>query len=143
MSLSESHTVRIRFEDGYKARATFESVPGAPSVLLDEPAPLGTAQGPNAQDLLAAAIGNCLAASLLFCLQKSRAEVAGIEATVTTHTGRNEANRLRIERVDVDLRVSGAGDAAKLARCSGLFEDFCTVTASIRGGIDVNVNVTT
>jgi hypothetical protein len=45
--------------------------------------------------------------------------------------------------VDVELRLSGAEDAAKLARCSALFGDFCTVTASIRDGITVNVNLTT
>ncbi len=139
--MAETHTVTLTFEDGYRARATFESVPGTPSVLLDEPQPLGGGAGPNALDLLAAAIGNCLAASLLFCMRKSRTDVGGLEATVTTYTGRNEANRLRVDRVDVELRVSGAGDAAKLARCSGMFEDFCTVTASIRNGIQVNVRL--
>jgi len=139
--MSDSHTVTLKFKDGYQAQATFESVPGAPSLVLDEPPPLGGSAGPNAMDLLAAAIGNCLAASLLFCMQKSRAEVGGLEATVTTHSGRNEANRLRIEHVDVQLRVSGAEDAAKLARCAGLFEDFCTVTASIRNGVTVNVSL--
>jgi uncharacterized OsmC-like protein len=141
--MSETHVVTLRLEGNYQGRATFDSVPGAPGVPLDEPPPLGAATGPNAMDLLAAAIGNCLAASLLFCLQKSRVEVGGIDATVTTHTGRNEVNRLRIDRVDVELRLSGAEDAAKLARCSALFEDFCTVTASIRDGITVNVNLTT
>ncbi len=139
--MSETHTVTLRFERDYQARATFESVPGTPGLVLDEPAPLGSATGPNAMDLLAAAIGNCLGASLLFCMQKSRAELGGLDVTVTTHTGRNETNRLRIDHVDVELRVSGADDRAKLARCSGLFEDFCTVTASIRHGVTVNVKV--
>jgi uncharacterized OsmC-like protein len=139
--MAETHTVSLSFGEGYRARATFESVPGAPSLLLDEPPPLGGAAGPNAMDLLAAAIGNCLGASMLFCMQRSRAPIGGLQATITTHTARNEENRIRIDRVDVQLRVTGAEDAAKLARCSGLFEDFCTVTASIRAGVTVNVSV--
>lgn len=141
--MSETHSVTLRFGGDYQARATFESVPGTPVVLLDEPAPLGQGAGPNALDLLAAAIGNCLAASLLFCLRRSRVEVEGLEARITTHTARNDQGRLRISHVDVELRPQvPAGDAAKRARCAGLFEDFCTVTASIRDGIKVNVALT-
>jgi organic hydroperoxide reductase OsmC/OhrA len=141
--VSETHTVSLKLEEGYRIRATFESVAGAPSLVLDEPEPLGAGTGPNAQDLLAAAIGNCLAASLIFCLRKSRADVTGLEARVTTDTGRTEGNRLRINRVDVELAPKvGEEDAAKMARCAGLFEDFCTVTASLKGGLDVRVNLT-
>lgn len=140
--MSDTHTVTLQFEDGYRCRATFENVPGAPQLILDEPPPLGGATGPNAMDMLAAAIGNCLAASLMFCMKKSRADMTGLSATVTTHTGRNDAGRLRISHVDVELSPAfAAADAAKFDRCAGLFEDFCTVTASIRGGVQVNVNV--
>jgi uncharacterized OsmC-like protein len=140
--VSETHSVSLKFEEGYRCRATFESVSGSPSLWLDEPAPLGGATGPNAQDLLVAAIGNCLAASLMFCLQKSRAEVTGLEVRVTSHTARNDANRLRISRVDVELSPQiKAEDAAKMTRCATLFEDFCTVTASIREGLQVNVTL--
>lgn len=140
--METGHTVSLKLEGDYRIRATFQSVAEAPSLLLDEPAPLGGGIGPNAQDLLAAAIGNCLSASLLFCAQKSRVEVTGLEARVTMHTGRNDANRLRISHVDVELSPQFKDeDAARMARCAGLFEDFCTVTASIRGGLDVNVKV--
>jgi organic hydroperoxide reductase OsmC/OhrA len=140
--MSETHTVTLKFEEGYRCQATFESVPGAPQIVLDEPPPLGGAGGPNALDLLAAAIGNCLAASLLFCLKKSRADVGGLSARVTTHSGRNDAGRLRISHVDVEISPAVApADAARFERCAGLFEDFCTVTASIRGGVQVNVSV--
>ncbi|HSL23330.1 MAG TPA: OsmC family protein [Vicinamibacterales bacterium] len=140
--MAESHVVSLTFQEGYRALATFESVPGGPQLLLDEPPPLGGAAGPNALDMLATAIGNCLAASLLFCLRKSRVEVSGLETTVTTHTDRNAAGRLRVTHVDVDIRPRiGGGEPAKFDRCAGLFEDYCTVTASIREGITVNVTV--
>lgn len=140
--MSDSHVVTLKFQHGYRALATFESVPGGPQLLLDEPPPLGGATGPNALDMLATAIGNCLAASLLFCLKKSRVEVAGLETTVTTHTDRNAAGRLRVTHVDVDIRPQiAAGDPARFDRCAGLFEEYCTVTASIREGITVNVSV--
>jgi organic hydroperoxide reductase OsmC/OhrA len=132
--------VTLEFEEGYRCVATFANVPGAPQLVLDEPPPLGAASGPNANDLLAAAIGNCLAASLMFCMKKSRAEINGLSASVTTHTDRNEAGRLRISHVDVELTPKfPATDTARLDRCAGLFEDFCTITASIRAGVQVNV----
>jgi uncharacterized OsmC-like protein len=140
--MSETHTVRLKFEDGYRCLATFESVPGSPEIVLDEPAPLGQGTGPNAMDLLAAAIGNCLSASLMFCLKRSRADVTGLSAVVTTHTDRNEAGRLRISHVDVELSPGvNEADTAKFDRCAGLFEDFCTVTASLRNGVQVNVSL--
>jgi organic hydroperoxide reductase OsmC/OhrA len=78
----------------------------------------------------------------MFCLKKSRAEVAGLSATVTTHTGRSDTGRLRISHVDVELSPAVASaDAARFERCAGLFEDFCTVTASIRDGLQVNVSL--
>jgi len=40
---------------------------------MDEPEPMGGNSGPNACKVLAATIGNCLTASLLFCLQKAMA----------------------------------------------------------------------
>jgi uncharacterized OsmC-like protein len=91
---------------------------------------------------VAAAVGNCLSASLLMCLQKSRAAVGGIEATVTARMERNERGRIRIAGFDVEVRPTiGPDDAPKLERCRGLFEEFCTVTASIRQGIPVHVTV--
>jgi hypothetical protein len=55
---------------------------------------------------------------------------------------RNEKKRLRVGRIDVRIT---AGDelleSKKRDRCMSLFEDFCVVTASIRQGIDVGVEV--
>jgi uncharacterized OsmC-like protein len=111
-----------------------------PDLVLDEPPPMGAAHGPNASRLLAAAVGNCLSASLLFCLQKSHVPVTGLTATVSGHTTRNEQGRLRLSQFDVCITLPDA-DETRRARCLTLFEDYCVVTQSVRQGIPVHVRV--
>ena len=142
MSAEALHHVTVRLARGYEFVAEFNDVPDRPSILLDEPLPLGEGRSPNAAALLGAAVGNCLAASLTYCMRKSRLELADLTADVTTHITRNEKGRNRISAIDVELmpEMSGA-DPTRVARCEDLFEDFCTVTASVRQGIPVNVSV--
>lgn len=56
-------TLNLEHVQGYEFRLTFDW-PDLPDLLLNEPAPLGA----GASRLLAAAVANCLSASLLFCL---------------------------------------------------------------------------
>jgi uncharacterized OsmC-like protein len=132
--------VRLRLEEGYQFRISFEGDKG--EIVTDEPPPLGEGQGPNPTALLAAAVGSCLGSSLLFCTRKARLEPTGLEVEVEIVTGRNPAGRLRIERMDVRLapRVR-SDDLERWGRCLDLFESFCTVTESVRAGIPVNVAV--
>ena len=143
MSDERTYHTRVRLARGYEFVAEFPDLPAASAPLvLDEPAPLGGGQGPNAAALLGAAIGDCLAASLAFCLRKSRVSMDQLEADVITHVGRNEAGKLRITSIDVELKPEiDPAEAARLQRCEGLFEDFCIVTESVRHGIPVNVSV--
>jgi uncharacterized OsmC-like protein len=136
------HHVTLSLKRGFEFEASFDDLPGCPQILLDEPQPLGESKGPNAAALVAVAAGNCLAASLLFCLRKSRASVGAMKVHVAAHVGRNEAERLRISHIDVELESDlGDDDLAKLERCSELFEDFCVVTQSLRKGLPVNVSL--
>ncbi|GMV05891.1 MAG: hypothetical protein AMXMBFR53_21680 [Gemmatimonadota bacterium] len=113
-----------------------------PALRLDEPAPLGDDVAPNASRILGAAIGNCLAASLLFCLEKSRVPVTGLTAEVRGELVRNAKGRLRIGAVDVVLHPTLDGvPPERMGRCLELFEDFCVVTQSVRDGLDVRVSV--
>jgi organic hydroperoxide reductase OsmC/OhrA len=131
----------MRLKDGYRFEVDF-GLEEVPSLQLDEPPPLGDGDGPNAARLLAAAVGNCLASSALFCLRKARVPVTGMEVSVVASVVRNEAGRLRIPDIDVVLRPHVAeDDAQRLDRCLDLFEDFCMVTQSVRGGIAVEVEV--
>ena len=139
---SYSHHVTIRLAREYEFVGEFPDITGSPSILFDEPEPLGHNRGPSAAAVLGAAIGNCLAASLAFCLRKARVELDDLTAHVTTHVTRNEQGRYRITGIDVALEPEVRQlDRQRLERCQQLFEDFCIVTQSVRQGIPVNVSV--
>src|SRR5439155_4145602 len=123
----------VKLARDFEFVAEFNDVPDAPALLLDEPKPVGGNRAPNAAALLGAAVGNCLAASLTFCLRRARIEVEDLTANVTTHVTRNEKGRHRITGIDVEL-APVLGDNARIDRCEGLFEDFCTLTASVQHG---------
>ncbi|HOG29833.1 MAG TPA: OsmC family protein [Vicinamibacterales bacterium] len=143
MSDESISTVSLKLKENYEFLAAFEALPDVAPLLLDEPPPLGGASGPSASALLGAAVGNCLAASLLFCLRRSRVEVAGAEAKVAVRVARSEKGRLRITGISVSLEpeLAPGQDPAKYDRCLGIFEDFCVVTQSVRAGVPVEVNV--
>jgi uncharacterized OsmC-like protein len=137
-----THRVNLRMLKNYQFEAQFPDIPSAPPVKFDEPLPLGEGTAPQAVDVLSAAIGNCLAASLAFCLRKARVAFDGLEAHVTTEVTRDAKGRMRIGSIAVELAPEvSQTDRAGLERCKALFEDFCTVTASVRRGIDVGVTV--
>ncbi len=134
-------SISIDREEGYVFRTRFDK-PQYPELVTDEPPPLGQDGAPNPARVLAAAVGNCLSASLLFCAARKGATVGKIHADVKVQIARNENKRLRVAGIKV--RLSPELDAAakeKAKECLGLFEDFCTVTASIRQGIPVDVDV--
>lgn len=141
MSESLSFTISMERVEGLEFRVKFDW-PEVEDVILDEPSPLGRQRGPNASRLVAAAVGNCLTASLLFCLQRSKVELGPVRTEVEGSLARNERGRLRIAgfRTRIHLPVA-ADEREKLARCLGLFEEYCVVTASIRQGIPVEVEV--
>jgi len=134
-------TLTLDSREGYEQVADFHLGSVAP-LLVDEPVPLGAGNGPNPSRRLGAALGSCLGASLLFCLRKARIDVQGLHTTVEGVMGRNERGRLRIRSISVRLEpVIPLADHHRMARCVEIFEDFCVVTASVRPGIDVHVEV--
>ncbi|MDE3206464.1 MAG: OsmC family protein [Acidobacteriota bacterium] len=140
---TEGFEVRLEQQDLYRFLALFDQ-DGVGPLAIDEPPPLGAGDGPNASRLLATAVGHCLSASSLFCLNKARVPVHGVHTTVTGEYQRNERGRLRIGGLKVHLHLDvDAADRPRMSRCLSLFEDFCVVTASVRDGIDVAVEVDT
>jgi uncharacterized OsmC-like protein len=141
MSSGESFTFTMELKDGYRFLVAFDQ-PGVPPLLLDEPAPLGDGAGPNAARIVAAAVGNCLSASALYCLRRAHSDVHGIHTTVSGSLERNDAGRLRIGGIKVRIEpIVAEFDQPRMRRCLELFEDFCVVTQSVRQGIEVDVAV--
>jgi organic hydroperoxide reductase OsmC/OhrA len=137
----QTFTIELEQERDFEFRVRFDW-PDVSDLRLDEPAPLGRASGPNAARLIAAAVANCLTASLLFCMRKFRQDPGTMRARVTGRMVHNERGRVRIGGLDVEIRLSRKADEIKFSeRCMHQFEDFCVVTESVRKGIPVGVRV--
>jgi len=133
--------IDLKQQADYRFEVHFEGTEITP-LQTDEPPPLGGGTGPNPARLLGTAVANCLAASLLFALRKFGNKPEPIEASCTLAPERNAQGRLRIPRIDVQIRLGVPWSALKhAARAVAQFEDFCIVTQSVRGGIDVQVRV--
>lgn len=107
----------------------------------DEPDPVGEASGPSTPALLASALGHCLSASLLEALRHAHLEIRGWETEAVAVVAPNPAGLPRIDHVDVTIRPLLAQANPRMDRCAEVFERHCTVTSSVRQGIDVRVNV--
>jgi organic hydroperoxide reductase OsmC/OhrA len=131
----------LTFTNGYEFTVDFAR-PGVAPLVVDEWPPIGAGHGPSPARLLATAVGHCLASSFLFCVRKSHIEVTAMTVRVEGTTVRNARGRLRVGGLRVRLAPGvRAEDRERLARCVEVFEDFCIVTQSVRGGLDVQVEV--
>jgi organic hydroperoxide reductase OsmC/OhrA len=140
--MSDAAKVKVKLIKGYQFKVTFPGVKGE-GFEMDEPAPLGALDGPNASRVLAASIANCLSASLLFCLSKSKVEVDDIETDAEPKVERNEEGYWRVKKVDVSIRVKlhEPADRNRVNRCLKIFENYCVVTGAVRDGIGVGISV--
>jgi len=137
----QDFAITLDWRDGYAFEIDFGQ-DGVQRLLTDEPAPLGRGLGPNPARLLAAAVGNCMSASLRFCLQRAHIEVLDLRTRVEGTMERNEQGRLRIGSLRVHLEpVVDAEDVGRMGRCLDVFEDFCIVGQSVRQGIHLSVAV--
>jgi uncharacterized OsmC-like protein len=139
---AQQFRVTVARRQGFAFSAGFDH-DGWPALTVDEPPPMGAGEGPNPTRIVAVAVGTCLSASLLFCLAKARVHVGGFATVVEGTVARNDEGRLRISELRVTLSPDVPdADRDRVQRCLALFEDFCTVTASVRKGIPVHVEVT-
>jgi len=139
MSDHDQFTVHLDRRERYEFEAQFDRENVEP-LVMDEPEPLGRGGGPNAARLLGAAVGNCLSASLLFCLEKARQSVRGLHTDIVGTMVRNPRGRLRVGKLDVRITLDlGGGQPERVRRCFELFEDYCVVTAGVRQGIPVSI----
>ena len=141
MELSEGSVTQLRLLQGYSFRVQFDS-DGTPDMVVDEPKPVGWGSGPNSTRLLSAAVGQCLSSSLLYCLRKARIRVTSLETTVKSGLKKNEEGRMRVGDLDVQIHLDvDPEDRLRASRCLRIFEEYCTVTPSVRSGIEVKVNI--
>ena len=134
----------IRVELSQRQDYRFDIVFGddMPVLTSDEPAPLGTGLGPSPMHMLCAAVGNCLSDSLLFAFRKFKQVPEPIHCVVTADVGRNDDNRLRVLHMNAQIRMGvQAASLGQLDHVLAQFEEFCTVTQSVRQGILITVEV--
>jgi len=141
--MSEDDGIRLLLEQEgpYAFRISFEGT-DLDALHTDEGAPLGAGAGPNPSDLLLAGVANCLSASLVFALGKYKQDPGALKAVATATLGRNENNRLRIQAINVHLELQKPGATIDhLERVLAQFEEFCTVSMSVKQGIPIGVKV--
>jgi uncharacterized OsmC-like protein len=141
MTMQQDFSISLDWQGGYRFDVDFEQE-GVPRLQTDEGAPLGEGAGPSPARLLAAAVGNCMSASLKFCLDRSRVELLDMRVEVDGSIERNERGRFRIGSLRVRLEPTVAeADRERIGRCLDVFEDFCIVGQSVRQGIAIAVDV--
>jgi organic hydroperoxide reductase OsmC/OhrA len=135
--------VRLQHEGRYrfKSQASEDGVLHGPAFPSDEPDPVGENSGPSTPALLATALGHCLSASLLEALRHSHLEVMGCETDAVAIVIPNREGNPRIDHVDVTIRPRLRESSPRMQRCADVFENHCTVTQSVRQGVDVRVRV--
>lgn len=139
--MSEPIVTKLRLVKGYSFSVEFD-LKDMPSIVVDETKPIGESLGPNPTRLLSAAVGHCLSSSLLYCLSRAKIEARGMETTVKTNVGRNEEGRLSVQSIEAQIHLDvDEKDKPRFGRCLEIFENYCTVTSSVRKGIEVKVNV--
>ena len=139
--MAETVSVTITQKQNYQFLVDFGDA--IPSLVADEPAPLGEGEGPAPTHMLLAAVANCLSASLLFSLKKFKQDAGGITTKATCIVDRNDSNRLRVQQIDVAIQLGKEGaQFTHLDHVLGQFENFCTVTQSVQAGIPVKITVT-
>ncbi len=137
---SPVQTVHLTQVQDYQFEVDFGA--GKPRLRTDEPAPLGQGSGPSPVQMLATAVGDCLSASLLFALRKFKQDPAPIRCELQAESGRNAEGRLRVLRITATLTLGvPAASLEHLERVLGSFEAYCTVTQSVKGSIEIEVQV--
>jgi len=138
--MTEEISVTITRESKYQFLVDFG--PHIAKTVADEPPPIGDGTGPSPTQLLAAAVANCLSSSLLFAHGKFKEDPGRLTTRVTCEVGRNDRNRLRVTAMKVTITLGVAPESLRhLDRALAQFEDFCTVSQSVRTGIPFTLTV--
>ena len=138
--MSESVSTKLVFLEGYRFKVEFD-VDSVANIVVDEMKPIGEGLGPNPTRLLSVSVAQCLSSSLLYCLGKARVKVKKLVTVVTADIKRNDEGYFRVVRLAVQMHLEvDEEDKPRVPRCLSIFKNYCTVTQSIRSGIEVKVN---
>lgn len=138
--MSEPVLTKLELIEGYKFRVKFDE--DLPILLVDEMKPIGDGVGPNPSRLLSTAVGHCLSSSLIYCLKKARVSIKKLDTSVAASIERNKEGYLRVTGLNVKIQLEVADeDKLKIPRCLAIFENYCTVTQSVRQAINVKVDI--
>ena len=145
MTEEKEFTYEINMEklENYKFLVDFGKK-SIPSLLMDETedVPGGEETGPTASMLMGAAAGNCLSASLIFCLSKKRVNLKNLKTKITLKRKRNDKGYWSISGIVVDLHPEIAEeDRERFNHCVEIFRNYCIVSNSIETGIPLTVNI--
>lgn len=140
---SRHFRVDLRHLDGFQfeSQASEEGRKHGAPYLSDEADPVGAAGAPSTPALLGSAIGHCLSASLLETLRHAHIPLEDFRTEVTAVVTLNAENKTRIDHLDVVLRPVLQAPSPRVERCEETFQKQCTITSSVRQGIDVRVRV--
>jgi uncharacterized OsmC-like protein len=137
---SPLQSVRLEQAQDYQFDIHFGAT--LPALRADEPPPLGQGQGPTPVQLLAAAVGNCMADSLLFALRKFKQAPEPLRCEVSAETGRNAEGRVRVVQMTARLTLGVPASALQhLDRVLASFEAYCTVTQTVGAAVPITVEV--
>ncbi len=131
------HLEHYRFE----TQASEAGIPHGGPFLSDEPDPVGDNAGPATPALLATAVAHCLSASLLETSRKARLAIVGIETDATALVRPNAEGNPRIAGIEVTLHPRLSEDSPRRAQCEAVFQNYCTVSSSLKPAIDIRVRV--
>lgn len=135
--------ITLKHDTGFRfiTQASEEGLAHGLPFASDEPDPVGQNSGPATPALLATAVAHCLSASLLETSRKAHLQILGIETKATAVVMPNEEGNPRIKRIEVVLYPALAEDNPRRDRCESVFQNYCTVSSSLKPAIDIHVNV--
>ena len=98
--------------------------------------------GPGPAHLLGMAILGCMSASLMFCLRKKECTLDDLNATANLIVKKNEEGMWRVKEINVEFIITTEDPdiQKRVELCKKNFEQYCTITQSVKAGIPVNVS---
>jgi uncharacterized OsmC-like protein len=137
-----SKAVELEQVERYRFSAQYPDQPFGP-LVVDEAIPTGGSAGPGPVLSLATAVGHCMSSTLVNTLERAHVPVQTIHTVVEVEVGRNERGRLRVQRLSLQIRTAPLRpeDQPRFDHCVAIFEDFCTVSGAVRGGIPIDTKV--